>query len=75
MDFLFSSVPCVYDITICYRDEKEPTIMGVVNAEPCKADMFVRRYPIEEIDTSSEESMSTWLIELFKEKVAAGSYE
>ena len=43
--------------------------MGVVNAEPCRADMFIRRYPIEEIDTSSEESMSNWLIELFKQKV------
>ena len=45
--------------------------MGVVNAEPCRADMFIRRYPIEEIDTSSKETMSNWLIELFKQKVAS----
>ena len=27
--------------------------MGVVNAEPCRADMMVRRYPVSDIDTSS----------------------
>ncbi len=44
--------------------------MGVVNAEPCSADMMVRRYPISDIDTSSEEAMSQWLINLFKDKVS-----
>lgn len=62
-------VPCVYDITICYRDGKDPTLMDVVNAESARADMLIRRYPMEEIDTSSEEAISKWLMNLFVEKV------
>ncbi len=68
---MFPTVPCIYDVTICYRNNQEPTLMGVVNAEPCSADMMVRRYPITDIDTSSEEAMSQWLINLFKDKVRA----
>ena len=69
-----SAVPCIYDITICYRDNKEPTLVGVVNAEPCRADMMVRRYPVSDIDTSSEEAMSEWLVNLFKDKVRDGQW-
>ena len=62
------AVPAVYDITICYR-EGEPTIMGVVNAEPCKADIYVRRLPTSDIPLESEQAMSDWLIKVYQEKV------
>lgn len=65
-----SAVPAVYDITICYR-EGEPTIMGVVNAEPCKADIFVRRLPTSDIPMDSEQATSDWLIKVYQEKVHA----
>ncbi|XP_064405458.1 1-acyl-sn-glycerol-3-phosphate acyltransferase gamma-like [Halichondria panicea] len=68
MNHMEGVFPCIYDVTICYRNNQEPTLMGVVNAEPCSADMMVRRYPITDIDTSSEEAMSQWLINLFKDK-------
>ena len=59
----------VYDVTTCYRGPKEPSIVGVVNAESCSADLFVRRFPLTDIPTDSEEEMTEWLINLFKEKV------
>lgn len=66
----YYAVPAVYDITICYRKD-EPTIMSVVNAEPCKADIFVRRLPTSDIPMESEQAMSDWLINVYREKVLA----
>lgn len=65
-------VGAVYDITTCYRGPKEPSIVGVVNAESSSADICVRRYPISEIPRGSDEELSDWLIERFKEKVVPG---
>ena len=62
------AVPAVYDITICYR-EGEPTIMDVVNAEPCKADIYVRRLSTSDIPVQSDQAMSDWLIKVYQEKV------
>jgi hypothetical protein len=68
---LLHAVGAVYDVTTCYRGAKEPSIVGVINAEPCSADLNVRRYPISDIPTGSEKEMSDWLINLFKEKVSS----
>ena len=65
-------VGAVYDVTTCYRGPKEPSIVGVVNAEPSSADICVRRFPISEIPTGSDQELSDWLIERFKEKVREG---
>lgn len=62
------AVPAVYDITICYR-EGEPTIMDVVNAESCKADIYVRRLSTSDIPIQSDQAMSDWLIKVYQEKV------
>ena len=68
---LVSTVGAVYDTTICYRGPKMPSIMGVVNAEPCAADICVRRFPISEIPRESDEELAQWLINLYKEKVGS----
>lgn len=47
--------------------------MGVINVESCAADIYVRRYPISEIPQDSDEAMSKWLVDLFKEKVLAST--
>jgi len=67
MQHLKKSIPAIYDITICYRDG-EPSIMGVVNAEPCSVDVLVRRFPVSEIPTESDEVLADWLIKLFQKK-------
>ena len=43
--------------------------MGVVNAEPCKADIYIRRFPTSDIPMESEQAMSDWLIKVYQEKV------
>ena len=43
--------------------------MGVVNAEPCKADIFIRRLPTTDIPMESEQAMSDWLIKVYQDKV------
>ncbi len=63
------AVGAIYDVTTCYRGEKEPSIVGVINSEPCAADICVRRFPLAEIPTDSDEAMSQWLVNLFKNKV------
>lgn len=73
MSCLTSAVPAVYDITICYR-EGIPTIMGVVNAEPCKADIFVRRLATDSIPMESEQATSDWLIQVYQDKVRMYMY-
>ena len=65
------TVGAIYDVTICYRGEKEPSIVGVMNAESCKADVCVRRFPVSKIPRDSDEAMSKWLIDLFKNKVCS----
>ncbi len=74
-------VGAIYDVTICYRGPKEPSIMGVVNAESCGADICVRRIPISSLPLGSDKELSEWLINLYKEKVDnpiscdSGAYE
>ena len=43
--------------------------MGVVNAEPCGADIFVRRLSTSDIPMESEQATSDWLIKVYQEKV------
>lgn len=64
------AVGAVYDITTYYRGPNEPSIMGAINAESCSADIFVRRFPLSEIPRESDEALSDWLVDLFKEKVS-----
>lgn len=63
-------VGAVYDITTCYRGAKEPSIVGVINAESCSADLYVRRFPMSDVPTGSDQELSEWLIKLFEEKVS-----
>lgn len=48
--------------------------MGVVNAEQCKADIFVRRLSTSDIPMDSEEEMSDWLINVYQDKVFLFSF-
>ena len=61
----------VYDITICYRGNQEPSVMGVMNVESCAADVALRRFDMAKIlkDNPEDKDLSNWLINLYKEKV------
>ena len=63
----------VYDVTICYRGNQDPSVLGVVNAESSAADIAVRRFDMAEIlrDNPDDEALADWLVNLYKEKVRA----
>ncbi|XP_065889508.1 1-acyl-sn-glycerol-3-phosphate acyltransferase gamma-like [Dysidea avara] len=60
-------VGAVYDVTFGFK-EGEPSILGVMNAEPCQVDMLIRRIDIKDVPTSNEKESSKWLVDIFREK-------
>ena len=65
------AVGALYDITICYRGTRNPSIVDVINAEPCSADLYMRRFAMADVvkDNPDDASLTKWLIGIFKEKV------
>nr|XP_023648697.1 1-acyl-sn-glycerol-3-phosphate acyltransferase gamma [Paramormyrops kingsleyae]XP_023648698.1 1-acyl-sn-glycerol-3-phosphate acyltransferase gamma [Paramormyrops kingsleyae]XP_023648699.1 1-acyl-sn-glycerol-3-phosphate acyltransferase gamma [Paramormyrops kingsleyae]XP_023648700.1 1-acyl-sn-glycerol-3-phosphate acyltransferase gamma [Paramormyrops kingsleyae]XP_023648702.1 1-acyl-sn-glycerol-3-phosphate acyltransferase gamma [Paramormyrops kingsleyae] len=66
---LKGTVSAVYDVTLNFKDKKNPTLLGIINGEQYKADMSLRRFPVEEIP-EDEQECSTWLHTLYQEKDA-----
>ncbi|XP_063297291.1 1-acyl-sn-glycerol-3-phosphate acyltransferase delta [Pelobates fuscus] len=62
-------VTAVYDSTLNFRDNENPTLLGVLNGKKYHADLFVRRIPLEEIPEDEQECAS-WLHKLYQEKDA-----
>lgn len=40
--FFLSTVTAVYDVTLNFKDNQTPTLLGIVNGKKYKADMSVR---------------------------------
>uniref|UniRef100_H2YZF9 Acyltransferase C-terminal domain-containing protein n=2 Tax=Ciona savignyi TaxID=51511 RepID=H2YZF9_CIOSA len=57
----------VYDATVCFRDETDPTLAGMVNGEPSRADFIIRRLPIGEIPENENES-AKYVHDIYYEK-------
>lgn len=59
----------IYDINVAFKkdDEIAPTISNLLNGEPVKAYMFVRRIPLSNVP-EDEEKAAEWLQEMFREK-------
>ncbi|CAH2250882.1 1-acyl-sn-glycerol-3-phosphate acyltransferase delta isoform X1, partial [Pelobates cultripes] len=62
-------VTAVYDSTLNFRDNENPTLLGVLNGKKYHADLYVRRIPLEEIPEDEKECAS-WLYKLYQEKDA-----
>lgn len=59
----------VLDLTIGFREDSAPAhLMSVVYGRPCKADIYVRRIPLDKIPTDTDENCSQWLHKLYQEK-------
>lgn len=62
-------IPVIYDCTVGFRkDAAEPTLMNILNGRTCRAEMHVRRIPVEEIPYEDEEACSVWLHNLYQYK-------
>uniref|UniRef100_A0A6I8N0M8 1-acyl-sn-glycerol-3-phosphate acyltransferase delta n=1 Tax=Ornithorhynchus anatinus TaxID=9258 RepID=A0A6I8N0M8_ORNAN len=62
-------VSAVYDSTLNFRNNENPTLLGVLNGKKYHADLYVRRIPLEEVP-EDEEECSSWLHKLYQEKDA-----
>ncbi|CAF94227.1 unnamed protein product, partial [Tetraodon nigroviridis] len=66
---LKGTVKAVYDVTLNFKDNQTPTLLGIVNGKKYKADMSVRRFPVEDIP-DDEQECAKWLHKLYQEKDA-----
>ncbi|KAG8583060.1 hypothetical protein GDO81_008265 [Engystomops pustulosus] len=60
-------VSAVYDSTLNFRNNENPTLLGVLNGKKYHADLYVRRIPLEEIPEDDQEC-AQWLHKLYQEK-------
>ncbi|VFV45749.1 1-acylglycerol-3-phosphate o-acyltransferase 4 [Lynx pardinus] len=66
---LSEAVSAVYDCTLNFRNNENPTLLGVLNGKKYHADLYVRRIPLEEVP-EDEDECSAWLHKLYQEKDA-----
>ncbi|MCJ8747964.1 hypothetical protein PDJAM_G00159530 [Pangasius djambal] len=64
---LKGTVKAVYDVTLNFKDKETPTLLGIINGKKYRADMRVRRFPVEEIP-HDEKECADWLHKLYQEK-------
>ncbi|XP_039915941.1 1-acyl-sn-glycerol-3-phosphate acyltransferase delta isoform X1 [Hirundo rustica] len=62
-------VSAVYDSTLNFRNNENPTLLGVLNGKKYHADLYVRRIPLEDVP-EDEQECSSWLHKLYQEKDA-----
>ncbi|XP_077900869.1 1-acyl-sn-glycerol-3-phosphate acyltransferase gamma isoform X2 [Ictidomys tridecemlineatus] len=66
---LRGTVAAVYDVTLNFRGNKNPSLLGILYGKKYEADMCVRRFPLEEIP-QDEKGAAQWLHRLYQEKDA-----
>ncbi|KAF3842960.1 hypothetical protein F7725_001809, partial [Dissostichus mawsoni] len=66
---LKGTVTAVYDVTLNFKDNQTPTLLGIVSGKKYKADLSVRRFPVEDIP-DDEKECAIWLHKLYQEKDA-----
>ncbi|XP_045630152.1 1-acyl-sn-glycerol-3-phosphate acyltransferase gamma isoform X2 [Ursus americanus] len=64
---LRGTVAAVYDVTLNFRGNKNPSLLGILYGKKYEADMCVRRFPLEEIPLDEKEA-AQWLHKLYQEK-------
>nr|KAF6503766.1 1-acylglycerol-3-phosphate O-acyltransferase 4 [Rousettus aegyptiacus] len=62
-------VSAVYDCTLNFRNNENPTLLGVLNGKKYHADLYVRRIPLEEVPEDGDKC-AAWLHKLYQEKDA-----
>lgn len=64
---LRGTVAAVYDSTLNFRNNENPTFLGLLNGRKYHADLYVRRIPLDLIP-ENEAECSAWLHKLYQEK-------
>ncbi|UYV60302.1 AGPAT3 [Cordylochernes scorpioides] len=67
--YLKDKMAAVYDLQLCFPPEgPAPTFLNVLLGKPLVGDLYVRRIPMSEVPTDSEEASTKWLMELYQHK-------
>uniref|UniRef100_A0A2K5E2Q8 Phospholipid/glycerol acyltransferase domain-containing protein n=1 Tax=Aotus nancymaae TaxID=37293 RepID=A0A2K5E2Q8_AOTNA len=64
---LRGTVAAVYDVTLNFRGNKNPSLLGILYGKKYETDMCGRRFPLEEIPLDEKEA-AQWLHKLYQEK-------
>ncbi|XP_075930810.1 1-acyl-sn-glycerol-3-phosphate acyltransferase gamma isoform X1 [Petromyzon marinus] len=59
----------VYDVTLNFKDNKNPSLLGILYGKKYQADMCVRRFPLKDLP-EDEKKCAMWLYNLYLEKDA-----
>ena len=73
MTYLYpNAVDYVYDVTVCVPSGgTAPTLKNILYGRRCYAEMLVRRIPLSDVPTESDEATGQWLQSLYREKVVS----
>ncbi len=47
----------------------EPTFTSIIEGKPCNGDMYLRKIPLSEVPTDSDEEIAQFLYDLYQKKV------
>ncbi|CAI9718224.1 1-acyl-sn-glycerol-3-phosphate acyltransferase delta isoform X1 [Octopus vulgaris] len=62
-------IPAIYDCTVAFRkDGAEPTLRNILHGRMCRAEMYVRRIPIDTVPYNDSKECANWLHKLYQEK-------
>lgn len=69
MHGLKGKASAILDLTVAFaRDSAPPTLMSIIQGQKCRAEMYLRRIPLEDVPTESDEECAKWLFEHYKQK-------
>lgn len=64
-----NKIDYVYDVTVCVPSGgTAPTLKNILYGRRCYAEMLVRRIPLSDVPTESDEATGQWLQSLYREK-------
>lgn len=67
-------MPSIYNIQIAFHDKNNhdlvPNFANVLKGNSLIGDVYIQRIPIDKVDTSSEESINKFLLDLYQTKVS-----
>ncbi|UJR08668.1 hypothetical protein I4U23_012926 [Adineta vaga] len=62
-------IPAVYNFMLAFsKDSAPPTFRTLLRGQSCKAQLYIKRFPISQIPYEDELQCSKWLHQLFQEK-------
>lgn len=68
---LFDLVAAIYDVQLGFPETPiKPTFSNMLRGHSFSGDIHIRRIPMEEVPTDSEEATGKWLHKLYQEKVS-----